>query len=85
MNDVIAMPRTVNDNSLQIKPLFQYDVYFDKYGPYGEMGDDEVKDTFTAESHDVHEGRVRFYRTGHTIREYFRQPTKLIVTPVVEG
>jgi hypothetical protein len=44
--------------------------------------DVEVSDTFTADYHDVKEGRNQFYNTGHVIREYQYPLMRIIVTPV---
>jgi hypothetical protein len=41
-------------------------------------------DTFTADFHDVVEGRTRFYRTGNVIREYHVLLEKIVITPIDE-
>jgi hypothetical protein len=44
---------------------------------------DEIKtDTFTADYHDVKEGRNLFYNTGHVIREYQLPMIRIVATPV---
>jgi hypothetical protein len=41
-----------------------------------------ITDVFTADFHDVVEGRTRFYRTGNVIREYHINLINIVVTPV---
>jgi hypothetical protein len=44
---------------------------------------DEIKtDTFTADFHDVKEGRNLFYNTGNVIREYQLPMIRIVATPV---
>jgi hypothetical protein len=66
-------------NELRILPLRKYEVTFNDY-----VGGDNfrVMDVFTADFHDVTEGRTRFYRTGNVIREYHTMLHSIVITPV---
>jgi hypothetical protein len=65
-------------SELVILPLRKYEVHYLVWG--GEV--EERVDVFTADFHDVADGRARFYRTGNIIREYHAPLLSLIVTPV---
>lgn len=67
------------DNELRILPLRQYEV---TYVVSINQQDIEKTDTFTADYHDVKDGRNLFYRTGNKIREYQMPLMRIIVTPV---
>lgn len=66
-------------NELRILPLRKYTV---TYVVSIDTNDKLVTDTFTADFHDVQEGRNRFYRTGNCIREYQLPMISIVVTPV---
>ena len=67
------------NNELRILPLREYEV---TYGVCVDQHDMLVTDKFTADFHDVSEGRfTRFYRTGNIIREYHLPLISIVVTP----
>lgn len=66
-------------NELRILPLRKYTV---SYIVSIDQNDEEREDTFTADFHDVKEGRNLFYRTGNVIREYQISLRRIIATPV---
>ena len=69
------------NNELRILPLRQYEVF---YITSVNQCDVEQHDTFTADYHNVQDGRNLFYRTGNVIREYQIPLLRIIVTPVDE-
>jgi len=69
------------NNELRILPLRKYEVH---YIISLDQNDVERSDTFTADFHDVKDGRNMFFRTGHVIREYQYPLLRIIVTPVDE-
>lgn len=66
-------------NELRILPLREYEVY---YTLSIDQKDIEKTDTFTADYHNVIDGRNVFYRTGNVIREYQMPLIRIRVTPV---
>lgn len=68
-------------NELQILPLREFEVTYIKSI---NQNDVETSDTFTADFHDVKDGRNLFYRTGNVIREYQMPLMRIVVTPVVK-
>jgi len=66
-------------NELRILPLRKYEV---TYLTSINQQDVERTDSFTADYHNVQDGRNLFYRTGNVIREYQRPLERIVVTPV---
>jgi hypothetical protein len=66
-------------NELRILPLRKYEV---NYIISVDQNDVIREDTFTADYHDVKEGRNLFYRTGNVIREYQMPLIRIVATPV---
>ena len=66
-------------NELRILPLRKYEA---TYIISINQSDVVEIDTFTADYHDVKEGRNLFYRTGNVIREYQIPLIRIIATPV---
>jgi hypothetical protein len=66
-------------NELRILPLRKYEA---TYIISIDQNDEERTDTFTADYHDVKEGRNLFYRTGNVIREYQMPLIRIVATPV---
>ena len=66
-------------NELRILPLRKYEV---NYIISVDQNDVVREDTFTADYHDVKEGRNLFYRTGNVIREYQMPLIRIVATPV---
>ena len=67
------------NNELRILPLRKYEV---NYIISVDQNDVVREDTFTADYHDVKEGRNLFYRTGNVIREYQMPLIRIVATPV---
>lgn len=67
------------NNERRFMPLRKYEV---TYIISIDQNDEERTDTFTADHHDVKEGRNLFYNTGHVIREYQLPMIRIIATPV---
>lgn len=65
-------------NELRILPLRKYEV---TYIISIDQNDEISTDVFTADYHDVRDGRNLFYRTGHVIREYQIPLLRVIATP----
>jgi hypothetical protein len=66
-------------NELRILPLRKYTV---TYIVSIDTNDKMHEDTFTADYHNVTEGRNQFFRTGNVIREYQYPLLRIVVTPV---
>lgn len=66
------------NNELRILPLRKYEV---TYIVVIDQHDILTTDTFTADHHNVIDGRNVFYRTGNAIREYQMPLMRIIATP----
>jgi len=69
-------------NELRILPLRKFEVI---YLVSINQNDEIHTDTFTADFHDVKEGRNLFYRTGNIIREYQLPMIRIVATPVSDS
>ena len=68
-------------NELRILPLRKYTV---TYIMSLDQNDKIMEDVFTADYHNVTEGRNQFFRTGNVIREYQYPLLRIVATPVDE-
>lgn len=66
------------NNELRILPLRKYDV---TYIVVIDQHDRLETDTFTADYHNVQDGRNLFFRTGNVIREYQIPLLRIVITP----
>lgn len=70
------------NNELRILPLRKFEV---TYLVSINQSDEIHTDTFTADFHDVKDGRNLFYRTGNIIREYQLPMIRIVATPVSDS